>query len=137
MSTSLTFCRSAMRAKPSRASRAALALPTPKMKLTGLGARNAGASLAPSTANPARLVEIGSDLGEKFVAGEPDRYGDRQLLLHFERKARQHFGGRQRVQARGAGQIEERLIDRERLDQRRERKHHLADLAPNARILFH
>ncbi len=37
----------------------------------------------------------------------------------------------------GAGKIEERLVDRQRLDQRRQRQHHLADLAADPRIFFH
>ena len=36
-----------------------------------------------------------------------------------------------------AGKIEERLVDRDRLDQRRQRLHHGADLAADANIFLH
>ena len=47
------------------------------------------------------------------------------------------LAGRHAVQPLGAGQIEEGLVDRQRLDQRRQREHHLADLAADPRIFFH
>ena len=37
----------------------------------------------------ARLVEIGGDLGEKFVAGKPDRDGDAELLVRRRRQSAQ------------------------------------------------
>ena len=126
-----------MRAKPSRASRAALTLPTPKMKLTGFGARKPSRFACAQHGKAARLVEIGSDLGQEFVAGESDRDGDRELLLDLGGKARQHLGRREAVQALGAGEIEERLVDRQRLDQWRQRQHHLPHLAADARIFLH
>ena len=85
----------------------------------------------------ARLVEIGSDLGQKFVAGEPDRDGDAQLLLDVAGKARQGLGRPHAVQPLGAGEIEKRFVDRQRLDQRRELEHHAPHLAADARIFLH
>ena len=41
------------------------------------------------------------------------------------------------VQPLGAGKVEKRLVDRERLDQRRQRLHHGAHLAADADIFFH
>jgi hypothetical protein len=85
----------------------------------------------------ARLVEIRGDLGEKFVAGQPDRDGDAELSFDVGGKARKHLGGRQTVQPLGARQIEKRLVDRERLDQRGQCQHQLPDLAADARIFVH
>ncbi len=51
------------------------------MKPTGLGARNAGASSGRDHGKAARLVEIGGDLGEELVGGEPDRDGDAEIAL--------------------------------------------------------
>ena len=41
------------------------------------------------------------------------------------------------MQPLGARQIEKRLVDRERLDQRGQRQHQLPDLAADARIFVH
>jgi hypothetical protein len=50
----------------------------------------------------ARLVEIGGDLGEKLVAGKPDRDGDAELSFDLGGEARQHLRGRQAMQPFGA-----------------------------------
>ncbi len=84
-----------------------------------------------------RLVEIGCDFGEEFVAGQPDRNGDPKLLLDVGGKARQRLGRRHAVQPRGAAEVEERLVDRQRFDERRQRQHHLADLAAGFGVFFH
>ena len=41
------------------------------------------------------------------------------------------------MQPLGAGKVEERFVDRQRLDQRRQGQHQLANLAADAGILFH
>ena len=41
------------------------------------------------------------------------------------------------MQPRRAGKVHEGLVDRHRLDQRRELEHELAHLAPNARVFVH
>jgi hypothetical protein len=45
-------------------------------------------------------------------------------------EARQHLGRDHAVQPLGAAEVEERLVDRQRLHQRRQRQHGLAHLAP-------
>ena len=52
-------------------------------------------------------------------------------------KARQHLGRAHAVQALGAGKIQERLVDRQRLDQRRQRLHGMAHLAADPDIFLH
>ena len=44
---------------------------------------------------------------------------------------------RRAVQALGAGEVEKGLVDRQRLDRRRQRQHQLADLAPDACVFRH
>ena len=112
-------------------------LPTPKMKPTGFGARNAGASPAPSTAKPRGLSRSEAILARNLLQDSPIETVMRELLLDLGGKARQHLGRRHAVQALGAGEIEKRLVDRQRLDQRRQRQHHLAHLAADARIFLH
>src|ERR1043166_1245094 len=77
----------------------------------------------------ARLVEVGGDLRQEFVDREPDRHGDRERLLDPRREAGERFRRGHAVQALGAGEIHERLVDRERLDPRGELKQ-TADTRP-------
>jgi hypothetical protein len=91
----------------------------------------------PEHGKAARLVEVGGDLGEEFVAGQPDRDGDADVSLDRCGKPRERLRGRHPVQPRRAGEIEKCFVDRERLDQRRERQHHAADLAADAGIFRH
>ena len=85
----------------------------------------------------ARLVEVGGDLGQELVAGQADRDGDADVALDVAGKARQHLCRDHAVHALGAGEIEERLVDRQRLDQRRQRLHGVAHLAADADIFRH
>ena len=59
-----------MRVMPSFASFACSALPAPRMKPTGLSRRNDFGFGAADHGKAARLVEIGGELGEKFVVAE-------------------------------------------------------------------
>ena len=54
-----------------------------------------------------------------------------------QREVGQHQRRRLAVQPLGAGEVEERLVDRDRLDQRRQRLHHGAHLAADADIFLH
>ncbi len=84
----------------------------------------------------ARLVATGGDLRQQPVGGEADRHGDADLALDLAREARQHDGGRRAVQRLGAGEVEHRLVDRQRLHQRRQRRHHArGSAAPAATYL--
>ena len=51
-------------------------------------------------------------------------------------EAGKHQRRRRAVQPLGAGQVEERLVDRERLDRRRQRQHQLAHLARRRAAYF-
>jgi hypothetical protein len=85
----------------------------------------------------ARLVEIGSDLGEKLAVGQTDRKGDADLGLDPGRKARQRAGRGVLVKPLGARKIQERLIDRDRLHQGRQFLHHPPDLSSDPDIFLH
>ena len=71
----------------------------------------------------ARLVEIGGELGEKLVVAEADRDRDPERRLDPPRKRGQRLRRRDAVHRRGAAQVEKRLVDRERLDERRQAAH--------------
>ena len=103
---------------PSRSSAASVARPTPQMIETGWRARKASVSARPITLEAARLVEVGGDLGQELVVGEADRGGDAELALDARLQAGEEDGGRRVVQPLGAGEVEEGLVERERLDRR-------------------
>ena len=75
-------------------------------------------SARPIIAEAARLVELGGDLGEELVVREADRGGDAELGLDPALEAGEEDGGRRAVQALGSREIEEGLVERERLDER-------------------
>ena len=85
----------------------------------------------------ARLRHVGRDLGEELAIGQPDRNGDADLPLDVAWRTARAPAPAASVQPLGAGEVEERLVDRERLDQRRQRLHHRAHLAADADIFFH
>ena len=85
----------------------------------------------------ARLVQVGGDLGQELVAGQADRNRDADVALDLAGKPRQHFGRDHAVHALGAGEVEKRLVDRQRLDQRRQRLHGMAHLAADPDIFRH
>ncbi len=85
----------------------------------------------------ARLLEVGGDLGEELAIGEPDRDGDADLVLDLAGETGEHEGRRAAVQPLRALEVEKGLVDRDRLDQRGERLHHGADLAPDRDIFLH
>ncbi len=85
----------------------------------------------------ARLVEVGRELGQELVLRQADRHRDADLVLDRAREAGERTGGRAAVQPLGAGEIEEGLVDRQRLDQRREIEHQGAHLAADADVFRH
>ncbi len=68
-----SFCNWLIMRMPSRSKRAAKALPTPQISVTGRSARNPGASASPITEKPRGLREVRRDLGEEFAIGEAGR----------------------------------------------------------------
>ena len=85
----------------------------------------------------ARFVEVGRDLGEELAVGEPHRNGDADLGFHRRRETRQYPGRRLAMKLLGPREVEECLVDGDRLDQWRQREHHLANLPANADIFLH
>ena len=85
----------------------------------------------------ARLAQVRRYLGQELAIGEADRGGDADLLFHRADEARQHQRRRQAVQLFRAAEVEERLVDGDRFDQRRQRLHHRADLPPDAGVFLH
>src|SRR5262249_29174924 len=55
--------------------------------------QESGGLVAAEDRKAARLVEIGGDLGEKLVAGEPDRHGDAERGLDLAGETRERLGG--------------------------------------------
>jgi hypothetical protein len=85
----------------------------------------------------ARLVHVGGDLGEEFVAGQPDRNRDADVALDLAGEPRQHFRRDHAMDALGAGKIKKRLVDGQWLDQGRQRLHGMAHLAADPDIFRH
>ncbi len=123
-----------MPARSSRASSGLANAPDQRNRLAGqkgLGVTTAEHAVA------VRLVQVGGDLGERLVVAKPD--GDRQvfLLLDALRERRQGACRWAAMQRLGSGEIEEGLVDRERLDQRRGLQHELADVPADGAVLAH
>src|SRR5690606_14994400 len=93
----------------------------------GLGAADQGEA--------ARLVGVGGDLREIARMREPDRDGDAEVALDLLLEPREEMGGRRAMEAGGAGEIEEGLVEGERLDKRREPFEPLADPARDGDVL--
>ena len=85
----------------------------------------------------ARLVEIGGELGEKLVVAQPDRHGDAELGFDAEGEPREELGGVGGVELLGAAEIEECLVNRQRLDERRQPQHLGAHRTPDLAIFRH
>ncbi len=114
-----------------------MALPTPQMKVTGFGARNAAASPAPSTEKPRGLSRSDATLARNLLCESPI---DTVMPISAStrlRKPRQRLRRGEAVQACGAGKIEEGFVDRQRLDERREVEHARAHLAPGGGVFRH
>ena len=85
-------CRSDTRRTPSRARRSCVTLPTPGMMPTGLSDQERRRLRAPDDRKAAGLVEVGRDLGQELVVGQPDRDAEPELRLHPAREARTASG---------------------------------------------
>ena len=96
--------------------------------------RNAAASAWPSTAKPRGLSRSEAILARNLLADKPDRDRDADARSRRARQsARATLAGAHAVQPLGAGQVHERLVDRERLDLRGQVEHQRAHLAADAR----
>jgi hypothetical protein len=84
-----------------------------------------------------RLVHVGGHLGEELVVGQADGAGDAELGLHAFHEAGEQDGRRLPVQPRGAGEVEEGLVEGQGFDGRRQVLHHGADLAADLDIDVH
>ncbi len=120
--------RSPISWKPASASLPTLAGPDAVDEPTGLSAPEAprASLLGRSRQKPRGLSMSRAILARNLLAEDkPDRDGDTELALDVAcREARQHLGRRSHaVQSLGAGEVEKGLVDRERLDLRRELPH--------------
>ena len=94
--------------------------PTPHSRSTGSGCRNASSPSGGTTSSPSGLATRARDLGEELRPRDPDR--DRQADLARAPRARSRVGDLRRRAARSAAMpahVEERLVDRQPLDERR------------------
>src|SRR5262249_36230198 len=86
---------------------------------------------------PAGLIKVRGDLGEEFVDGQADRNSYAKATLDVACETPQYLRCAHPVQPLGACQIEKCLIDRQRLNQRRESKHGLAHFSTNLDVFCH
>ena len=89
----------------------------------------------PDDREAARLVEVRGDLGKELVMRQPDGACQPKFLLHPFQKPGEQDGGRRLVQPFGAGQVQKRLIKRQRLHHRRHRVHQRPDLARDGGVV--
>jgi hypothetical protein len=119
---------------PASASRACAAAPMPGNDTDGSIGQKGGGVRSADDGEAARLVEIGGDLGQELVVGEADRDGDADLLLDPAGKTDEGDRRAGMVQPLGAGEVEEGLVDRDRLDQRRQLQHEPPHLAADTAV---
>src|SRR5690606_1249320 len=89
----------------------------------------------PDYREAARLVEVGGDLGEELVVRQADRAREPQLSLHPIEEPREKYRRRRPVQTLGAGEVEERLVERQGFDDGGEFIHHRPDLPRDSRVM--
>ena len=94
--------------------------------------RQQGGGLRADDGEAARLVALGSELGEQPVRAEADGDGDADLTLHAPGEPGEHDRRRSAMERLGPRQVERRLVDGERFDERREVAHQRPD-APGFR----
>ena len=107
--------------------------PTPQISRTGLSRRKAAVSAWPITEKPRGLSRSEATLARNLLWRQADGTGQAEFVLHPFRQPGQHHGGRGAVQAGGAGQVEERLVQRQGFDGGGELVHHRADLRARLR----
>ena len=102
-----------------------------------MSARKAGALAAAEDSKTARFVEIGGNLGKEFVVAQPDRHGDAERGFDPLGERGEKLGGTGAMKRLGAAKVEERFIDRQRLDRWRKPPHLRAHFASNLAIFRH
>jgi hypothetical protein len=85
----------------------------------------------------AGFIKVRSNLGEEFVDGQANRNRYAKATLDFACETRQYLRCAHPVQPLRACQVEKCLIDRQRLDQRRESEHRLAHFSANLNVFCH
>ena len=129
--------RSAMLRMPSDCSAARAAWPTPQISETGWRARKSRVSARPMMAKPRGLSRSEAILARNLLCERPtETVMPSSASMRDCRRARRTAGGRV-VQALGAGEVEEGLVERERLDQRGQLEHHGADGAGDLEVALH
>ena len=111
--------------------------PMPQTKRTGLSARNARVSALPITEKPRGLLRSEAILARNLLWLRPiETVMPISRSIFSARRARLSAGAAL-VQRLGAGEVEERFVDRERLHQRRQFEHQRADLLAGLLIFRH
>ena len=116
---------------PSRSRRASVAGPTPHSARAGSGWRNASSSPGATTCTPVAgtgpsvdargLAASDASLASNFGGGHPDRAGEPLPRQDLGPDAARPTVGPVALRAPGTGDVEERLVEAERLHQRGER----------------
>ena len=125
------------RVNPAAASRRAIAGPTPGSKVTGSGASKAAASAAPITAKPRGLSRSAAILASRRFGASPTETVTPTSRSTSSAKRASTAAGGARCSAAVPDEVEHRLVDRQRLHQRRQAPHQRADAARRGDVLRH
>ena len=119
---------------PYSASTTRVCSPTPHSRRIGSGARNAASSPGGTIDEPVGLAQVGGHLGDELGRRHPDARREADLAAH---RLADLPGDRLRGTEEGlaAGHVEERLVDRDLLEQRREPPEDLHDAPALAAVL--
>ena len=102
---------------PRRPSVSPVFSPTPQSRPTGSGSRNPGTPSAGHHEHPVRLAVVGGELRHELRRGDADRARHPDLALDVGPDLRGDLG-RGPEQHRGARDVQERLVERDRLHER-------------------
>ena len=108
--------------------------PTPHRRQIGSGARKSASCTGRHDHQAVRLAQVRGDLGHQLGRRHADRRGQLQLIGDGAPDG-DGDGGRVTEERLGAGHVEERLVDRDRLDERREASQDGHHLAADRRVL--
>ncbi len=110
-------------------------LARPPQAADGHGPQERRHFLRPDHDQPVGLFPVGGQLGQEFVGGDTGRGGEMQFVFD---PILDSGGDRDRVgvQPLHPGDVEERLVERQRLDERREGGQDVPDLHGNPGVFF-